>query len=130
LLRRLQEAPAGRRVELLEDFVRSAVARVLGHAPGTFPRAQGFADLGMDSLGAIELRTNLEQALGCRLPATLAFDYPTVEALVAHLAERLAAPPTPADAPPDARDLDDLTRDEIAALLASELSASAEGKDP
>jgi hypothetical protein len=103
---------------------------VLGHPPAAVPRGEGFAELGLDSLGAIELRTQLERALECRLPATLAFDYPTVDALVAHLAERLAGPPAPADAPPETRDLDDLTHDEIAALLAGELSASAEGKDP
>jgi hypothetical protein len=85
------------------------------------PRDQGFAAFGMDSLGAIELRTHLEQALGCRLPATLAFDYPTVEALVAHLLDRL---PRQAGAPPEPDDLENLTRDEIAALLASELNTT------
>jgi acyl transferase domain-containing protein/acyl carrier protein len=74
LLERLRDAPADRRAELLEDFVRSVVARVLGQPPGAVPRTPGFADLGMDSLGSIELRTHLEQALGRRLPATLAFD--------------------------------------------------------
>jgi acyl transferase domain-containing protein/acyl carrier protein len=130
LLRRLQDASSDRRAELLEDFVRSEVARVLGHAPGAFPRAQGFADLGMDSLGAIELRTHLEQTLGCRLPATLAFDYPTVETLVAHLLDRLPPRPGAGDVPTGAGDLDNLTRDEIAALLASELSTPEKGKDP
>jgi acyl transferase domain-containing protein/acyl carrier protein len=130
LLRRLQDAPPDRRAELLEDFVRSEAARVLGDEPGTFPRAQGFADLGMDSLGAIELRTHLEQALECRLPATLAFDYPTVNALVAHLLDQLAVPLGAAGVPSGADDLDNLTRDEIAALIASELSALEKGKNP
>jgi acyl transferase domain-containing protein/acyl carrier protein len=129
LRQRLQEAPADRRAELLEEFVSSEVARVLGLAPGTFPRTQGFAALGMDSLGSIELRTHLEQALECRLPATLAFDYPTVEALVAHLLDRLPLGPTPDDTPTSPGDLENLSRDEIAALLASELSMLGEGKD-
>jgi acyl transferase domain-containing protein/acyl carrier protein len=127
LLRRLEEAPADRRAELLEDFVRSKAARVLGHTPEALPRDQGFAALGMDSLGAIELRTHLEQALGCRLPATLAFDYPTVAALVVHLLDRL---PRHAGAPPAPDGLEDLTRDEIAALLASELNTTREGRVP
>jgi myxalamid-type polyketide synthase MxaB len=130
LLQRLCDAPPDGRAELLEGFVRSEVARVLGHAPGALPRGQGFADLGMDSLGAIELRTHLEHALACRLPATLAFDYPTVETLVAHLLERLPPRSGPADVPAAADDLDALSRDEIAALLASELSTLEKGKDP
>jgi myxalamid-type polyketide synthase MxaE and MxaD len=127
LLQRLRDAPAGRRAALLEDFVRTEAARVLGHAPEMFPRAQGFADLGMDSLGSLELRTHLEKALKCRLPATLAFDYPTVEALVAHLLDQLSLSPNAGTAPGNG-DLENLTRDEIAALLASELGPPEEGE--
>jgi acyl carrier protein len=125
LRQRLGDVPAERRVELLEDFVLSAVARVLGQPRRSVPHDRGFADLGMDSLGSIELRTQIEQALECRLPATLAFDYPTVDALVAHLSDRFAA-----HAPPETRDLNDLTRDELAALLAAELSALEEDNHP
>jgi acyl carrier protein len=128
LRQRLRDAPPERRVGLLEEFVLAAVAGVLGHAPAAVSRRRGFADLGMDSLGAIELRTRLEQALECRLPTTLAFDFPTVEALVAHLSERLWPPPPPADAPPDLGSLDGLSRDELAALLADELDALERGK--
>jgi acyl carrier protein/short-subunit dehydrogenase len=125
-LQHLQEAPADRRAELLEEFVRSEAARVLGHAPETFPRGQGFAALGMDSLGSIELRTQLERALGCRLPATLAFDYPTVEALAGHLLDRLPLRPDAASGPAGTGDLEDLSRDELAALLARELGTPGE----
>jgi myxalamid-type polyketide synthase MxaB len=130
LRQRLQDAPPYRRVQLLEEFVRSAVARVLGQPPAAVPRGEGLAGLGLDSLGAIELRTQLERVLECRLPATLAFDYPTVAALAAHLTDLLAEPSDPAQAPPDTRDLDDLTRDELAALLADELGAAEEGNTP
>jgi acyl transferase domain-containing protein len=129
LRQRLSEAPPERREELLKDFVQSAVSRVLGHAPGALPGGRGFADLGMDSLGAIELRTHLEQALECRLPATLAFDYPTVEALVAHLRGSLLAVPAAA-APGGTDDLEDLSREELAALLAAELSTPPKGTRP
>jgi acyl carrier protein len=121
LRQRLEEAPPGRRRELLADFVRSMVARVLGHPPEAVPTDRGFADLGLDSLGAIELRAQAERALQLPLPATLAFDHPTVDALAAHLAGLLQ----PA---PEAPGLDGLTRDEIAALLAHELAADEGGQ--
>jgi myxalamid-type polyketide synthase MxaB len=118
-LPRLRTAPGNRRRDMLADFVRAQVADVLGHPAGSIPRTQGFAHLGMDSLGAIELRTRLEQALDCRLPTTLAFDFPDVEALTAYLLDAVGLGAGPAD-----ESLENLTQDEIAALLAGELGAS------
>ncbi|MEJ2099386.1 MAG: acyl carrier protein, partial [Desulfobacterales bacterium] len=50
---------------------------------------QGFADLGMDSVMAVELTTRLMSSLNCSLPATLLFDYPTVEAVADYLRTRV-----------------------------------------
>ena len=41
---------------------------------------------GLSSMDAVQLTASLEQALGRELPPTLAFDYPTVDSLVAFLA--------------------------------------------
>jgi acyl transferase domain-containing protein/acyl carrier protein len=135
LLERLLTTPTELRRELIEDFVQSQVGAVLGHPARSVPRTQGFAHLGMDSLAALELRTRLERALDCRLPTTLAFDYPDVATLAAHLLEvqsgRLHEPrPAPgADLPGDAA-LEGLSREEIAALLARELGSPEEGNPP
>ena len=64
--------------------MRNRVARILGLAAGP-DAATGFAELGMDSLMAVELRRQLEQDCGCGLPATVAFEYPTVERLAGYL---------------------------------------------
>ena len=63
--------------------------------------------MGMDSLTAMELKTLLEASLAVPLPATLAFDYATVETMVEYLlTEKLpmirppALDPTEADGPP------------------------------
>ncbi|MDD9947132.1 MAG: acyl carrier protein [Myxococcales bacterium] len=54
-----------------------------------------FADLGMDSLLALRFRDRLERALGRMLPATLAYDYPTVENMVASLETETRDAPLP-----------------------------------
>ncbi|MFA6110155.1 MAG: SDR family NAD(P)-dependent oxidoreductase, partial [Candidatus Latescibacterota bacterium] len=91
LLEQLRAAsPQGIR-SLLASHLRQALATLLEVAdPTAVGLDQGFQDLGLDSLMAVELRDRLESELALSLPATLAFDYPTVAQLAAFLAERLA----------------------------------------
>lgn len=53
-------------------------------------RPQPLREAGLDSLGALELHGALSARLGIELPATLTFDYPTMSALAAYLAEQTA----------------------------------------
>jgi hypothetical protein len=50
-------------------------------------------EAGLDSLTAVELRNSLATAFSVDLPATVMFDYPTVDALAGFVAERVAPPP-------------------------------------
>ena len=77
------------RRERLEEFVRGCAARVMhldtDGRPG--PREQ-FSDLGMDPLMALQLKTEIGAGLGFQgdsLPATIAFDTGTLEALTNQL---------------------------------------------
>jgi acyl transferase domain-containing protein/SAM-dependent methyltransferase len=95
LRQRVADALPGERVELLREFVRDRVVRVLrldrSAPPGRHDRLM---DLGFDSLMAVQLRNQLGAGLGLEkpLPATLMFDYPTIDALATHLLGRLAPP--------------------------------------
>jgi acyl transferase domain-containing protein len=92
LARRLAAAPPGARRELLVAHVGEAAGKVLGLGSdqGIDP-LQGWVDMGMDSLLAIELRNRLQGSLGRSLPSTLVFDYATLDALVEHLLQALPA---------------------------------------
>ncbi|WP_170201502.1 type I polyketide synthase [Actinocorallia herbida] len=78
--------PPGRR---LEDLVASATTAALGHTPPGLRSGAAFADLGVDSLAAVDLRDRLSEATGIALPASLVFDHPTPAAVVEHLQSRL-----------------------------------------
>jgi acyl transferase domain-containing protein/NADPH:quinone reductase-like Zn-dependent oxidoreductase/acyl carrier protein len=93
--------PAGDRTAFLSELLRSNAAAVLGlGSPDAIESDQQFRSLGFDSLTAVELRNRLAEATGLRLPATLAFDYPTVVELAAQLAVLLGDAPIPAEPAP------------------------------
>ncbi|HRI68142.1 MAG TPA: SDR family NAD(P)-dependent oxidoreductase, partial [Polyangium sp.] len=70
----------------LLDLVRKTVARTLGLPdPQSLDAHRGFAEQGLDSLMAVEVRNEIQKQLDVALSATLAFDHPTVERLVTHL---------------------------------------------
>ncbi len=90
LLRQLEKTDKTTRHELIIDYVRSLVAKILGlNSPNSLDVHQGFTDLGIDSLTSVELRNQLQSNLNCTLPSTLAFDYPTIAKLGDYLATKL-----------------------------------------
>jgi acyl transferase domain-containing protein/SAM-dependent methyltransferase len=92
LVSQMEKAPSGERLDLLRDYVRSCVMRVLRRPASDLIRSRDrLMDLGIDSLMAVELRNLIATALKLerRLPATLVFDYPTVDAITDFLASEL-----------------------------------------
>ena len=135
LMQQLEGAPAYERRFLLMEHIRSQVAKVLGlmTSEQIGPRQKLF-DLGLDSLMAVELKNYLESSLGCPIPTTLLFDYPTLEALVNYLADEVialdplpsshgTAPKTPVnlDSPPWLEELAMMSEVEAETLLVAEL---------
>ncbi|MCG5057492.1 MAG: SDR family NAD(P)-dependent oxidoreductase [Limnoraphis sp. WC205] len=84
-LPQLQQTPLKNRRAVLGKLIKGEIAKVLGFKPIELDLKTGFFDLGMDSLTSVELKNRLQTALGCTLPSTLAFDYPTTEALIHYL---------------------------------------------
>ncbi|MHB1132626.1 MAG: SDR family NAD(P)-dependent oxidoreductase [Chloroflexota bacterium] len=139
--RRLADAAPHKRRELLMAFVQEEAGRVLGVEPSGVRPNVPLSEMGLDSLMAVELRTRLGSSLGLprSLPATLVFDYPTVEAIVDYLfrealshlpavptAVRDPAPETaPATEGRNAADvldaIEDLSDDDVDRLLADRM---------
>jgi hypothetical protein len=80
--------------------------------------------MGMDSLMSLELKGRIEEAVGIDLPSTLTFNYPTISALADFLttAPEPEEPVVDADAQPVTPLADDMTEDDVAALLSERLA--------
>lgn len=74
--------------EDIAGLVRGVIARIVHLEPDDPRLDTSFGDLGLGSLAAIELRNELSARLGLRLPASLAFNYPSVPAIVEELNRR------------------------------------------
>ncbi|MBA2672295.1 acyl carrier protein [Ramlibacter sp.] len=122
LIARLQGAAPPLRSSILVDHVISGLCKALHlDSPALVNGRSRFAELGIDSRRALELKEDLEEELGCALPTTLFFNYPTPERLAAYVIDQAlglgtATPATGADAasvaaaaqadPADADDID------------------------
>jgi len=110
----------------LSQWIGTWISRELKLSPSQITQDKTFVRYGMDSMHAMMLVGDLEELLARRLPPTLAWDYPTQEALAGHLAA--LAEPSPAAVPATSADdilalLDHLSEEEIDRLLQERLNA-------
>lgn len=100
LVEKLREADASgeSREDIIREHVQNELQQVL-----SLPNPPGLdvplAELGIDSLMAVEFATRLQQQVGRQhaIPPTLAFDYPTVTRLTEHLLNLIDATPVEAE---------------------------------
>jgi acyl transferase domain-containing protein/NAD(P)-dependent dehydrogenase (short-subunit alcohol dehydrogenase family)/acyl carrier protein len=132
LVDHLRAAPSTERHTLLLAHVAERTRHVIGLDENVALDARvALKDVGLDSLMAVELRNVLTRSLGTSLPATLLFDYPSLDALVSYLGRLLQLVPDTPYVGGDKVDrasldaLTSLTDDEAEALLLAELDGTA-----
>jgi long-chain acyl-CoA synthetase len=123
-------------IELLAAHVTTQAAASLQCEPASVVPSMPFQSMGFDSLRVAELQQRLVKLTSLQLPVTVLWNYPSVQQLAEALWEQInaglgdgARTATPAVDHSPAGDLESLSREEIAALLAQELSALEEGKN-
>ncbi len=136
ILQQLQAAAPDDHHDLLSDYLREQVRRILGLPDIEQVDAYtALSEMGMDSLMAVELKNALDEATGKNLPATIAFEYPTIDAITGYLlsavlslqpesAEVADVEPAAVEEPvghDDLPDLDELSEEELEALLMEKL---------
>jgi len=133
-LQQLKGAPVKQRQERLIVHLQAQVSKILGFEPSKLPDPQqGFFEMGMDSLMALELKNRLEASLGASLPATLAFEAPTINDLARYLVQEVFSWESPAngqahrvngheDTAAALSEIEQLTEEEIGASMAQELT--------
>jgi acyl transferase domain-containing protein/NAD(P)-dependent dehydrogenase (short-subunit alcohol dehydrogenase family)/SAM-dependent methyltransferase/acyl carrier protein len=135
LLQEMLSLPAKQRLGFLNSQVREHTRQVLGviSAQNIDPN-QPLNELGLDSLMAVDLRNKLGSLVNQSLPATLLFEYPTINAITNYLSQRLQITESlpekieqyqekgdPIHPQPD--QLDDLSDDEMYAMLEEKIAS-------
>ena len=86
----LSRLPAEARAERVVALLCEDAAQVLGlRSASDISPSQPLRQLGLDSLMAVELRNRISARFDFKPPATLLFDYPTLEGLARHLLEHV-----------------------------------------
>jgi myxalamid-type polyketide synthase MxaE and MxaD len=120
------------RREMIESFLKEQLAKVLRTSPERIDPTSPLSRQGLDSLMSIELRNRLESQLRIALSPLLTWKYPTITAMVSHLAEKMNVPietdsppysPQPLETELVRAQLQQLSESELGAKLAARLQA-------
>ncbi len=85
--------PAGpRSADAIVAWLTERISGPIGIRPDEVDTKKPLAGYGLGSLQAVQLASDLEQWLGLKLPPTLAYDYPTIDALAHFLSDSTCSP--------------------------------------
>jgi len=129
LIRQLKQLPPRERPDAVIRQVQTEVARVMGLDESEAPDPeQGFFQMGLDSLMAIELRNHLSLSIGRNIPAPVMFQFSNISSLAGYVlrevfpdAERAVGSAAAAIIAADGAETS--SEDELLAQLADELAA-------
>ncbi len=132
ILQKLEAAPESERGAILVAYLQTEVAKILGLGVSELPdQERGFFEMGMDSLMAVELKERLEASLGSGLPATLAFESPTIKDMAEYLGREVLGwksvtddtlPPAESERSQAVSNIEQLSEDEVEASIAERLA--------
>lgn len=71
----------------IEHWLRRCIAESIHARPDEIDATLPFSHYGLDSVASLGISSELEIWLGRELPQTLTWDYPTIEELLAFLAQ-------------------------------------------
>jgi myxalamid-type polyketide synthase MxaB len=84
-IQKLRIANNNDRLQLIKDYLAKELGRILGVAPEELRPAQPLSVVGVDSLMAMELKSNLESKLQIEVPMSSLMDGPSIDSLAGHL---------------------------------------------
>ncbi len=77
---------AHERVELFSEFLEALIAPSLRLEPDQeIPRDKSFFELGLTSIGAVDLAETLKASLNVGMESSIVFNFPTLDSLQQHL---------------------------------------------
>src|SRR5699024_8817099 len=79
------QAPASMTVEQLRGWLRNWDVEVTGSSPDEVTDTKPMENFGLSSRDAVVMSGELENLLGIQLDATVAYEYPTIQALAQRL---------------------------------------------
>lgn len=126
--KQVEELPVNMRKTFVVSFIQSEVAQLLNiEEAGQVVINKGFFQIGLDSLMAVELKNRVEKKLGVLIPATLIFDYPTIEDVSNYLLKDILQLEFEVAVTDDLKslnekELDEMSEEDLAILLEQELN--------
>lgn len=109
ILGELAAALPAQREAMMRSYLQELGRQTLGYGRGeTIAPDKPLTEQGFDSLMSVEMRNRLNRALGRTLPASLLFDYPTLDRIGRHLLDSALPPEAAAPTPSVADILDEI----------------------
>jgi acyl carrier protein len=97
------------RLEIIKQYLRDRIVRALGLGPAFALRDdQPLAELGLDSLMALELKNGLQKESGLTLTPNFFFEFPTLDSAAMYLNARLVSDSHGARLQPDSPEYEEL----------------------